>query len=219
MIANSITTLRIILIIIMSFFLGLNDEFLKLKDNRQPPIILIIFQIFFIIAIITDFLDGYFARKFKQKTHFGKFFDPIADKLLVINSLFFLYKIYDTDNNRNESNLLLPNFFHFININNIKVKSILIMVIMVIIIRDFLVTGIRLLASEKNYIIEASLLGKFKTAFTFVIIGFLLFESIYFNNSLKSEIIIILLLIIVFLTLISGINYLIKNFYIIKNNF
>ncbi|CAP18321.1 CDP-diacylglycerol-3-phosphatidyltransferase [Candidatus Phytoplasma mali] len=218
MIANSITTLRIILIIIMSFFLCLNDEFLKLKDDGQVPIIIIVFQVFFIIAIITDFLDGYFARKFKQKTSFGKFFDPIADKLLVINSLFFLYKIYDADNNKNEVYLTLHNFFHFIHIHNIKVKSILIMVIMVIIIRDFLVTGIRLLASEKNYIIEASLLGKFKTAFTFVITGFLLFDSIY-KKHLQTEQIIVLLLIIVVLTLISGINYLIKNFYIIKNNF
>ncbi|MFP7699755.1 MAG: CDP-diacylglycerol--glycerol-3-phosphate 3-phosphatidyltransferase [Candidatus Phytoplasma pyri] len=209
MIANSITTLRIILIIIMSFFLGLNDNSLILKDNK-PQIILIIFQIFFIIAIITDFLDGYFARKFKQKTHFGKFFDPIADKLLVINSLFFLYKIYDvTGNKMNEE----------IYSDIIKIKSIIIMVIMIIIIRDFLVTGIRLLASEKNYIIEASLLGKIKTAFTFIIIGFLLFKSIYFKSYLKKEEIIILLLIIVILTLISGINYLIKNFYIIKNNF
>src|SRR5690606_41580574 len=102
----------------------------------------IIFALIFVIASFTDFLDGYIARKYNQITTFGKFLDPIADKVLVFAALYYLM-------------VLMP--------DRVAIWSVVI-----IMIREFAVTGVRLLAVERGHVIAASKLGKYKTATTMV---------------------------------------------------
>ena len=93
--------------------------------------------VFFFIAILTDFIDGYIARRKKLVTNLGIFLDPIADKLLVITILIML----------------------------IPLKRIPAWVVAVIIFREIFVTGLRAIASEKGIVISAGREGKWKTAF------------------------------------------------------
>ena len=99
----------------------------------------IIATVIFIVAAITDYYDGYLARKYKQVTTFGKFMDPIADKLLVSTALIVLAEY-----------------------RSLSFTSSWVAV--VIIAREFAVTGLRLICAEKGKVIDASKAGKIKTA-------------------------------------------------------
>jgi len=91
--------------------------------------------ILFFLAAVSDAVDGYLARSFKQTTTFGKFADPIADKLLITGALIALLQLGE-----------LPGW-----------------AVMVIVAREFLVTGLRILAISEGEVIAASILGKLKT--------------------------------------------------------
>ena len=134
----------------------------------------------FIVASITDFLDGYIARKHNLVTVFGKFIDPLADKLLVMAALIILNALGK-----------LPFW-----------------VTIVILSREFIITGIRLIAVGEGKVIAASKLGKYKTASTMVGIILMLMYPYWDMLELGG-------LIIVFigtaLTIISGIDYFVKN--------
>ncbi|MBR2789670.1 MAG: CDP-diacylglycerol--glycerol-3-phosphate 3-phosphatidyltransferase [Eggerthellaceae bacterium] len=107
--------------------------------------------IFFIVLAVTDSLDGYLARSRNEVTTFGKFMDPLADKLLVCSALIALVELG-----------ILPAW-----------------VVIVIIARDFIMSGIRLVAASKGEVIAASWYGKFKTAFQMVaIVMFMLRGSV-----------------------------------------
>lgn len=130
---NKLTIFRIILVPIMVIipFLGIQGEILGI------PITYIIINIIFIIASITDKLDGYLARKWNQVTTFGKFADPLADKILVLGAMMMLVE-FDK----------LPAWIPI-----------------VVIAREFIVSGYRLIAVEKGgKVIAASIWGKLKTA-------------------------------------------------------
>lgn len=130
--ANKLTIFRIILVPIMVIipFLGINGEFLGV------PIIWFIIDAIFIVASITDKLDGYIARSKNQITTFGKFLDPIADKILVLAAMLIL-----VEDNR------LPAIIPII-----------------VLFREFIVSGYRLVAVEKGgKVIAASVWGKLKT--------------------------------------------------------
>jgi len=146
-----------------------------------------IFTILFIVASLTDFLDGYIARKYNQVTTFGKFVDPIADKVLVITVMLYLMQLDPT--------------------------RVALWGIMIVIVREFMVTGIRLLAVDKGSVIAASPFGKIKTATTMVALVFLLFT--YSININESAFVFylgnILWYLTVLFTLLSGLDYLFKN--------
>ena len=135
----------------------------------------------FVLASITDFLDGYLARKYNQITTFGKFLDPIADKVLVMVALLYLM-------------IIMPN-------------RVPLWAVMIVIIREFLVTGVRLLAIEKGRVIAASIYGKIKTASTMVALIVLLYQDFGQTPWIGN----ILFYLALFFTILSGIEYLYKN--------
>lgn len=144
---------------------------------------------FFILASVTDFLDGYLARKRNEITDFGKFLDPIADKILVISALVCLVE-------RN----LVPSW-----------------AVIIIIAREFIVSGLRMSAASKNIVIAADKLGKMKTVVQMIAIILLIMGiSIKFVN--KYYIPYVLFYFAVVLTILSGISYLVKGIEILKED-
>ena len=99
--------------------------------------------VIFLLAAITDFIDGYIARKYNLITDFGKFMDPLADKLLVTAALLILL----------ENGLISA------------------WVVFVILAREFIVTGFRTIAAAKGVVIAAGWLGKIKTVVQFIMIS------------------------------------------------
>lgn len=198
-IANKITIARISLIpvmVLMVLIPGLNKPdnlvFLEMTVGQ------LIFTILFIVASLSDFLDGYLARSRNEITTFGKFLDPIADKILVLTALLFLIKFpYWADGVQNRYT------------NHIMIG------ILVIIVREFIVTGIRLLAVDKGIVIAASPLGKAKTFATMIAIivmlfnGFTILDTI--QNGIFDYISMSLFWLAIGLTVVSGIDYLIRN--------
>lgn len=207
--ANLLTISRIILVFFMLpwiFFVNVN------KDNYQDKYHFV-FIVVFVIASITDALDGYISRKIMKQTIFGKFFDPIADKLLIIVSFFYIYILA-----RNKHLLPLSNAY------NKEIESFVLIFLLIMIIRDFLIMGVRLIAFEKKTIITASSLGKIKTICIFISIFINLLARLIenicvgFSFELK-QMIIFFLIINSILIILSGLNYIIKNFKLIEKNF
>ena len=130
---NKLTVFRVILIIPFVLFL-LTD----LGGDYSDWISLAIF----IIASLTDMLDGKIARKYNLVTNFGKFMDPLADKLLVSAALICL----------------------------IEMERIPAWIVVIIISREFIISGFRLIASDNNIVIAASYWGKFKTTFQMIMV-------------------------------------------------
>jgi len=145
----------------------------------------------FLIASITDFFDGYLARKHNLVTTFGKFIDPLADKLLVITALFVLSNIYALNG------FTLSFWMPF-------------WVVLIIVVRELLVTSIRLVALGDGKVVAASHLGKYKTFATMAMITYYFF-LMPVGNAIIEHIGIGLVGISVLLTIISGIDYFIKN--------
>ncbi len=182
-IPNMLTLLRIILIIpliIVSQMSSLyTDEQLIADVYLGNWIMLGIF----VVASLTDFLDGYLARKWNQVTSFGKFADPLADKLLVFASLLYF----------------------------ITIGLVADWVVMIILAREFIVTGVRLVAASEGKVIAASNLGKYKTASTMVAIILLYINPLLIIDSIDMSAGDIMMIIAVALTIISGIDYFWKN--------
>jgi len=173
---NKLTILRTIMIFPFVFFLltdaaGTNGKYIACA--------------LFIIASFTDFLDGYIARKHDLVTNFGKFMDPLADKLLVSAALICLT----------------------------ATQSLPAWIVIIIISREFIISGFRLIASDNGIVIAASYWGKFKTFSQMVMIVLLILSIDHPVMSLLETIFIYLSLI---LTVISLIDYLAKNFHGLK---
>lgn len=134
----------------------------------------------FIVASLTDWLDGYIARKYNMTTDFGKFMDPLADKLLVTAALIY-----------------------FVEVNRLSA-----IVVIIIVSREFIISGFRLVAALNNKVIAASVWGKIKTSITMVMIIVLL---VHLNNPVAEFIEVILVFLATFFTIISAIDYIIKN--------
>lgn len=137
----------------------------------------------FIVASLTDLLDGKIARKYNLVTNFGKFMDPLADKLLVCSALICLVEMAK-----------LPAWM-----------------VIVIIAREFIISGFRLIASDNGVVIAASYWGKFKTTFQMVMIC-LLIADIGAIRMITNVIVWAALI----LTVVSLIDYLAKNKDIMK---
>lgn len=168
-----------------------------LKDIIGSPYVYILGAIF-VIASLTDFFDGYLARKHNLVTTFGKFVDPLADKLLVITALFVLSDMYALNG------FTMTYWMPF-------------WVVLIVVIRELLVTSIRLVAMEDGTVLAASQLGKYKTFFTMATITYYFF-IMPIDTQVIQIIGIIFVGISVLLTLISMIDYFIKNYKIITKS-
>ncbi len=140
----------------------------------------------FIAASITDFADGYIARKYNMITNFGKFMDPLADKMLVGAAIIYLTEI----------------------------QAVPAWATIVIISREFLISGFRLVAAEKGEVIAAGFWGKLKTAFTMVAIPVLMLPLPF---AFMPTVNLILIFFTVLLTVLSAVDYLAKNRDVLKN--
>lgn len=134
--------------------------------------------VIFVIASLTDMLDGKIARKYNLVTNFGKFMDPLADKLLVCSAMICL----------------------------IDMDRIPAWIVIVIISREFIISGFRLVASDNHVVIAASYWGKFKTTFQMIMV-ILMIANIQALNILTQ----IVMWIALALTIISLIDYIVKN--------
>lgn len=198
-IANKITLSRIALIPVTLILLFVPSLRTEIRGFFQITIVQLVFSILFIIASVTDFLDGYLARKRNEVTTFGKFLDPIADKILVFTALIFLpvFPFWQAQFSVKISGLNLFLMLYLVSV-------------LLILAREFLVTAARLVAVAENKVVAAAWLGKVKTAFTLVALIWLLFNGFGLDKMLFSYFPIIsftLILISVILTIWSGLQY------------
>lgn len=167
---NKITMLRIVLIPFFVFFML--TEFVPYSKYIAAAV--------FMIASLTDTLDGYLARKYQLVSNFGKFMDPLADKLLVCSAMICL----------------------------IETGQLAAWIVIVIISREFIISGFRLVASDNGVVIAASYWGKFKTTFQMLMIIVLILDiDLAFFEVLG----VILTYVALGLTIISLIDYIVKN--------
>lgn len=173
---NKLTIFRVILIPFFVVFLLLNPS------NQTYRYIA---DAIFIIASLTDMLDGKIARKYNLVTNFGKFMDPLADKLLVSAAMICL----------------------------IATGQLAAWIVIVIISREFIISGFRLIASDNGIVIAASYWGKFKTVFQMLMIIVLIANiQMPFFTVLGT----ILIYVALVLTIVSLIDYIVKNKDVLK---
>ena len=184
--ANKLTVFRIILVPIMAIipYLNLQGDFYGL------PYTYFWMELIFIVASITDKLDGYIARSRNQVTTFGKFLDPLADKILVLTAMVLL----------------------------VELGKIPAWIPIIVLAREFLVSGYRLLAVEKGgKVIAASIWGKLKTVTQMFALIFIMFDPNPFAECFRGTISgvnlglnivsTVVLLISVIATIFSGYDY------------
>ena len=174
---NKLTLFRVVLIPFFVFFL-LAPYFEGYGNYIAVAI--------FIVASITDFLDGKIARKYNLVTNFGIFMDPLADKLLVCSALICLIQLE-----------LIPAW-----------------VVIIIIAREFIISGFRLVASDNGVVIAASYWGKFKTAFQMLTVIVLILNI---PNKVFTILGTVLIYVSLALTVISLIDYIAKNKDVLKD--
>lgn len=163
--ANKLTLLRILLIPV---FLGV--LYAQIPQANAWAIAL------FLLASFTDFLDGYVARKYNQITDFGKFMDPLADKMLVVAALLWF----------------------------VEIGQMAGWIVFVVLMREFAVSGLRMVAADQGTVIAAGWSGKVKTAVTMVAIPIMLLPiSLVINQ--------ICVGLILATTLYSGLEYFLQN--------
>ena len=134
----------------------------------------------FIVASLTDMLDGKIARKYNLVTNFGKFMDPLADKLLVCSAMICL----------------------------IEKGSLASWIVIIIIAREFIISGFRLIASDNGIVIAASYWGKFKTVFQMLMVIVLILDIKLPAFEILGTVLTYIALI---LTVVSLIDYIVKN--------
>lgn len=208
---NKLTLTRMIVILltivamVVLSFLNINVSF----DiwNTSINLIYLIFCGVFILAAFTDFLDGHIARKRNLVTDFGKFLDPIADKLLNdVMMIFLLVPQAYAPNQRSDKTML----------------TLLMVCVMIMIARDLIVDGIRLVAVKKGEVIAANIFGKIKTVLQMVAIPFLLLNNFpfsYFDSTWPQYLQIsnLLFYLATFASLLSGIIYIVQNRHVLKS--
>ncbi len=130
---NKLTVVRMVLVpfFVASLLLSGSNEALKWAA-----------LVLFVVASLTDFLDGYIARKYNLITNFGKFMDPLADKILTISGMICLIELGR-----------IPSW-----------------IVVIIVAREFIISGFRLIAAENGVVIAANYWGKFKTTFQMIMI-------------------------------------------------
>lgn len=176
---NKLTVFRVILIVPFVVIL-LGGEAGWFGNNLLIPDIAALAV--FIVASLTDLIDGKIARKYNLVTNFGKFMDPLADKLLVSAALIAL----------------------------VDMGRIPAWVVIVIISREFIISGFRLIASDNHVVIAASYWGKFKTTFQMIMVCLMIVNlgTMFHWMQILTDII---MWIALALTVISLVDYLVKN--------
>lgn len=206
-IPTKITVTRIVLVVFLLvglFVCSAVPGFVSpLVGDSEINLVYLIACIVFIVASLTDFLDGYLARKWKQVTDLGKFLDPIADKMLVNGLLIFLVFPWGFAPNQN---CYVPVFC-----------------VILMVVRDLVVDGLRFMAAKKNEVIAANIFGKAKTVAQMIAIPVVLLNGwpfSYFDSSWPNYLNIssFLVYIATFLSLLSGIIYVIQNKNVLKEN-
>lgn len=196
---NKLTLLRFLLVPVFMFFL---ERYIALMPSTGiVGYNVLIALIIFAVASFTDFLDGSIARKYNLVTDFGKFMDPLADKVLTTAAIVYLVKF----------DLCSP------------------IVLIIILTREFAVSGIRMIAATSaggGKVIAASMWGKVKTvmqmisiiiAFLFVALVEMQVVAVMPFIPLMIVIINVLMWIVAVATVVSGLQYIIPNFDLIKN--
>lgn len=164
----------------------------------------IVAAVLFIIASLTDLVDGKIARKYNLITDLGKFLDSLADKMLVVSVLIALVELG-------------------------RISSVF---VVIIVIREFMVTGIRLVAGQKGVVMAAKMIGKVKTTTQMIAIVYILFEPLFERilsaalpnmapSAISSGVVMAgdaAFLISVVMTVISGMDYLLKNLHYFKES-
>ena len=173
---NKLTIFRVILIPFFVFFM-LAPYF---PDNGKYIAVAI-----FIIASLTDMLDGKIARKYNLVTNFGKFMDPLADKLLVCSAMICL----------------------------VATGQLASWIVIIIISREFIISGFRLIAADNGIVIAASYWGKFKSVFQMIMIIVLILDI---QNAGFQVLGVILTYVALILTVVSLIDYIVKNKQVLK---
>ncbi|MFV9509779.1 CDP-diacylglycerol--glycerol-3-phosphate 3-phosphatidyltransferase [Tepidibacillus sp. LV47] len=185
---NKITLIRIFLVPIIMVFLLIRFDFGEIKiAGEMITYSELIATFIFIVAASTDGLDGYIARKRKLVTNLGKLLDPLADKLLISAALISLVEMQRLDA----------------------------WIAIVIISREFAVTGLRMVAAAEGFVIVASKLGKLKTVTQIIAIVLLMLNNFPFNY-IHIPLAQLMVWIAVLVTIISGIDYFIKNKQVIE---
>ena len=174
---NKLTIMRVILIPFFVFFL-LSPYFPEYGNYIAVAIS--------IVASLTDMLDGKIVRKYNLVTNFGKFMDPLADKLLVCSAMICL----------------------------IELDRLAAWIVIVIIAREFIISGFRLVASDNGVVIAASYWGKFKTTFQMLMVIVLILDiQMPFFQILGT----VLTYVALILTVVSLIDYIVKNKDVLKD--
>ena len=174
---NKLTIMRVILIPFFVFFL-LSPYFPAYGNYIAVAI--------FIVASLTDMLDGKIARKYNLVTNYCKFMDPLADKLLVCSAMICL----------------------------IELDRLAAWIVIVIIAREFIISGFRLVASDNGVVIAASYWGKFKTTFQMLMVIVLILDiQMPFFQILGT----VLTYVALILTVVSLIDYIVKNKDVLKD--
>jgi CDP-diacylglycerol--glycerol-3-phosphate 3-phosphatidyltransferase len=173
---NKLTIFRVILI---PFFVAV---LLLYPDNSTMRLVA---DAIFIVASLTDMLDGKIARKYNLVTNFGKFMDPLADKLLVCSAMICL----------------------------VALNQIPAWIVIIIIAREFIISGFRLVAADNNVVIAANYWGKFKTVFQMLMVIVKIVDAAHPILVLLGN---ILMWIALVLTIVSLIDYILKNKDVLK---
>lgn len=184
---NKISMFRLFLIPIIVFAklfpfaqFGIMIPYLRVGFVTISSLNLVLLSLF-LVASISDFLDGFIARKYNQITTLGKFIDPIADKALT-TTMFILFAI---------DGIIPP------------------LVVLIMVWRDILVDGIRMMCAERGVVVAAGLLGKAKTVVQMVAIVFVLLNNLPFAL-VGVPFADIMIWLSVFLSVISGVSYFIQ---------
>ena len=181
---NKLTVFRMILIPVFMLVLALPLDWGTLQvAGAVLPVTHLVAAIIFIVASLTDLADGKIARKYKLVTNFGKFADPLADKLLVMTALIFF----------------------------VQFGWVPAWMVAIIVIRGLAITGLRTLIVENNgKVLAAAMPGKIKTASQMVAISFFLLHDIVFAM-FNIPFAMIMIWIALLATIYSGIDYFYKN--------
>ncbi|MFD2759878.1 CDP-diacylglycerol--glycerol-3-phosphate 3-phosphatidyltransferase [Lentibacillus juripiscarius] len=187
---NKLTLSRIFLIPVFILLLSIPFDWGEwmIGENVLPGSHLAA-AVLFIIAAATDWVDGHYARKYNLVTNLGKFLDPLADKLLVASALILLVEMG-----------IAPGW-----------------IVIVIISREFAVTGLRLVAAGEGIVLAAGSMGKIKTATQMIAIAVLLLHNFPFAYA-GFPFGMIMLYAALFFTVLSGYEYFVKNWHVMRDS-